>query len=248
MIPIYVCDDDQVMARNIQAQIEKHCMIQAYEFQIELVTGNPLELIQTIKKTERRGIYFLDVDLKNEALDGFSLGKEIRKYDPKGFLVYITGHHDLAFKTFQYHLEALDYIEKDNTEKMLENIRSCIDTIAQRIIESCTEEKEVYYTVKIGGLLKAIPVNEIYYFETANTSHRINLYTADERVDFIGNLKEIEKKMGTNFIRCHRSFLVNKNMIESVQLKNHILVLKNQEKCYLSRKMRSKVIQLIAER
>ena len=43
---------------------------------------------------------------------GFRLGRELRRRDPRGTLVYITSYEDLAWRTFQYHLEAFDYIVK----------------------------------------------------------------------------------------------------------------------------------------
>ena len=55
----------------------------------------------------------LDVDLKDGVWDGFALGQELRRRDPHGTLVYITSYGDLAWKTFQYHLEAFDYIVKE---------------------------------------------------------------------------------------------------------------------------------------
>ena len=38
----------------------------------------------------RGGVYFLDVDLKDGAWDGFTLGRELRRRDPHGTLIYIT--------------------------------------------------------------------------------------------------------------------------------------------------------------
>ena len=67
---------------------------------------------------------FLDVELKNEPMDGFGLGKIIRETDPRGFIIYVTAFEELAFETFRYHLEALDYIIKGDMEKMLNGIKA----------------------------------------------------------------------------------------------------------------------------
>ena len=63
-----------------------------------------------------RGVYFLDVELKDKSWDGFLLGCELRRRDPHGTLVYITSYGDLAWRTFQYHLEAFDYIVKETEQ------------------------------------------------------------------------------------------------------------------------------------
>ena len=82
---------------------------------------SPVVLLETLRQTRDRGnIYLLDVELKHPEYDGFLLGKEIRNTDPQGIIIYITSFRNLAFKTFQYHIEAFDYIVKDaDKRKML---------------------------------------------------------------------------------------------------------------------------------
>lgn len=244
MLPVYICDDEEKMREMLQVEIGRQIMIGAYDMQITLATGEPCELLKAIQKKPRRGIYFLDVDLKQEQSerDGFWLGKEIRKYDPRGFIIYITSFGDLAFKTFQYHLEALDYIVKEDILKMIPAIRDCLKIIVKRIQEeSLMVSPSSCFTLKMADSVKYIPISEIICFETSPRTHRILLYTETELFDFIGKLAEIEEMLGNDFIRTHRSYLIHKDKIQAVDYKNNEVTMTNGQVCLLSRSMKSKL-------
>ena len=106
MIGIYLCDDEDAVRHQIQTALEWKILVENYDMQVVCSASTAQELLDAAEN-ERRGIYFLDVELKDGAWDGFRLGQELRRRDPHGTLVYITSYRDLAWRTFQYHLEAL---------------------------------------------------------------------------------------------------------------------------------------------
>ena len=133
MLPIYICEDDGAVLAAQKEYLEKQILIEGYDMEVALCSRHPEDILNAVKAAPRRGIYFLDVELKGEPMDGFSLGQEIRKLDARGFLVYVTSFSDLAFETFRYHLEALDYIVKGNPEKMYGGIRESLAAITERM-------------------------------------------------------------------------------------------------------------------
>ena len=126
MVPIYLCDDDPQIRAAIRRELEKEILIKGYDMEVAAACAGPEELLEALQKSGQRGIYFLDVDLKHEQYTGFTLGQAIRKMDPRGFLIYVTAFGELAFETFRYQLEALDYIVKrEPEEEMFAGIRKC---------------------------------------------------------------------------------------------------------------------------
>lgn len=107
-------------------------MIEDYDFTVETVTTSPQEIVAALSSNPRQGIYFLDVDLKDETMNGFELGKQIRSLDTRGFIVYVTSHSELLTETFKYRLETLDYIPKEDEKHMLERIALCLADINER--------------------------------------------------------------------------------------------------------------------
>ena len=163
MVPIYLCDDDPQIRAAIRRELEKEILIKGYDMKVTAACAGPEELLEEMQKSGRRGIYFLDVDLKHEQYTGFTLGQAIRKMDPRGFLIYVTAFGELAFETFRYQLEALDYIVKENPEEMFAGIRKCMAAAVERMQDE-KEDDRAYFTVKFMDTVRHIPVDEILFF------------------------------------------------------------------------------------
>lgn len=244
MLPVYICEDDAKIRDAQREYLEKQILIEGYDMKIVLCSGHPEEIIRAVKESPGRGIYFLDVELKGEPMDGFGLGQEIRKLDSRGFLIYVTSFQDLAFETFRYHLEALDYIVKGNPRKMQEGIRHCLGVINERMCREKGEERK-FFSVKVMDVVKHVPVDEIVFFETAGRTHRIELHAVNDRMDFIGSMQELEENLGEKFLRVHRAYLVNVEQIAELDLKGREIRMKNGEKCMFSRNMKGVLLERI---
>ena len=139
MIQILLCDDDHQIRAEIEKQINNQILICQYDMQIAESTSSPSILLNRLKQMkQRQNLYFLDVELKDPEYDGFLLGQEIRLADPEGIIVYITSFRDLAYKTFQYHVEAFDYIIKDQPDKLSSSITKCLHDILDRMSSQFT--------------------------------------------------------------------------------------------------------------
>lgn len=237
MLPIYLCEDDEQIRAAERVWIEKQILMEGLDMEIALCTGNPEELLDCLARRPRQGIYFLDVELKGSSMDGFRLGQEIRKTDARGFLVYVTGFPDLAFETFRYHLEALDYICKQDSGQMYEGLTRCLKVIAGRVGRE-QGEQQAYFTVKTLDMIRHIPLDEILYFTTSGRTHRIELHARQERLDFIGSMQDLEQSLGQRFVRVHRAYLVRLDQIARIDLKAKEIILKNGVHCPFSRNMR----------
>ncbi len=242
MINIYLCDDEEAIRNQIQSEIENKIMIEAYDMRVVFSTGSPEELLCAAGKAEQKqNLYFLDVELKDSAYDGFLLGKELRRIDPHGTLVYITSFQNLAYRTFQYHLEAFDYIIKD-PKNQRDSIGKCLESLHVRLRQQSKTDAGGMYAVKIGDMVKYVPMKEIICFETTAKSHHVILHTKSSRMEFVGNLNEISMQMGEGFLRTHRSYLVAVDKITEVDLKHNVCRAGNVE-CLVSRKMKSELLK-----
>lgn len=244
MISIYICDDANNIRKAIRTEVEKEILIHNYDMQVICDKGTPQELLDCIGGHENRGIYFLDVDLKGSPMNGFLLGQEIRKRDPRGFLIYVTAYEDLAFETFRYKLEALDYIVKSNPSEMFGGIRRCLKVVKERITEERGRDCK-YFTVKYLDTVRHIPVNDILFFETGDKTHRILLHGMNGRMDFVGSMQNLETQLGDKFMRVHRAYLVNTEQIDHLELKKHQIVMKNGEICLYSRRIKDTLLNIL---
>ena len=233
MIPIFLCDDDNGVRLRIQAALERKIFMEGWDMSVACSADSPQSLLKAAEEEKpEHGIYFLDVDLKDQRWDGFLLGREIRRLDPRAVLVYITGYGQLAYKTFQYHLEAFDYIVKQ-PDLLEDSVCRCLEDIQARLAEERRTPDEIF-TLRAGDMLRHIPLRDILFFESASVSHHVLLHTANSRVDFLGSLNELEKQLGERFIRVHRAYLAAADKIDEVDLKRGVLRIRGRE-CPVSR-------------
>lgn len=237
MIGIYLCDDEEVIRCQIQTALERKIFAENYDMKVVCSAASARELLDAAEN-DKQGIYFLDVELKDEAWDGFRLGRELRRRDPHGTLVYITSYKDLAWRTFQYHLEAFDYIVK-GTEPIGASAARCLDEIHAHLLAKRRSPAEIF-TLRTGEMVRHVPLCDILFFETAPAPHHVFLHTSGSRMDFLGSLNELEGQLGDQFIRTHRSYLVAADKIDAVDLKQGRLWAGGRE-CLLSRTGKAKL-------
>jgi len=242
MISIYLCDDEESVRHQLKTALEWKIFVENYDMKVVCAASTAQALLDAAQDS-RRGVYFLDVDLKDGAWDGFTLGRELRRRDPHGTLVYITSYGDLAWKTFQYHLEAFDYIVKEG-EQTGSDAAQCLEAVHARLLDERHDPAEVF-SLRTGDETRHVPLANILFFETAPKAHHVFLHTADSRLDFVGSLNDLERELGGRFVRVHRAYLAAWDKIETVDGKGNqvrvggrICLLSRTGKAELKKKLR----------
>ena len=100
-----------------------------------------------------------------------------------------------------------------------------------------TNKTHKIYTTQVGGRKISVDYDDIYFFETSANIHKVILHAKDRQIEFSGTIKELTSALDDNFVRCHRSFLVNKNNIKEVDAKNRLIYFTNGESCLMSTRM-----------
>lgn len=235
MLNIFVCEDDTVQRKSIVQIIKNTVLIEELDMQLILDTPNPYELLETVKTSQNTGIYFLDIDLKCD-MNGMKLAQQIRLYDPRCFIIFVTSHSELSYMTFQYRVEAMDFVLKDNPAEAKVKIRECLLNALERYTLQTNKTHKVY-TIEIGDRRISVDYNDILFFETSSNIHKVILHAKDRQIEFSSTIKELEKILDDTFVRCHRSFLVNKSNIQEIDTKNRIIYFINGETCLMSTRM-----------
>ena len=60
------------------------------------------------------------------------------------------------------------------------------------------------------------------------------LHYDNKVIEFYGKMKELERTLDNRFCRCHTSFIINKEKIKEINIKNRIAYLVNNKKCLIS--------------
>lgn len=243
LIEVYICEDIKEQRDVIVKYINSAILINEYDMRLKIDTDNPDELLEEVKTSENLGLYFLDIDLKTNK-NGLILAREIREYDPRGFIVFITSHSEMSLLTFKYKVEALDYILKDDSKQLQSRICACIDHVNKKYMDINRGHNKTI-TITKGGRKIVLEYKSILYFETSDNEHKLIVHTPNKSIEFFGKMKDIEAEVGRDFIRCHRAYLVNKENIKEVVYTDKTIVMKNGGVCPISHRMMSKVKNII---
>ena len=68
MIPIYLCDDEETVRHQIQTALEWKIFIENYDMKVVCAASAARALLEAVEDN-RRGIYFLDVNLHDGMWD-----------------------------------------------------------------------------------------------------------------------------------------------------------------------------------
>ncbi len=235
MLNILICEDDKQQREKFIRIVKDVILIEDFDMELALATGSPDELISYISENSASGLYFLDIDLKSD-VNGIELATEIRKYDPRGFIVFVTTHAEMSYLTFLYKVEALDYIIKDDYKNVRERVHQCIVDANIKHSTKMADSPKIF-SVKVDDKIINMELNKILFFETSSKIHKIIIHAIDRQVEFYSKMKDIENSLDSRFYRCHGSYIVNKNNIKEVDTVNRTIHMINGEECIVSTRL-----------
>lgn len=207
MLKVYICEDNTKQREYLTSCISEIIKVEDFAFEVAVSTDDPKVILDAIKEENQEGIYFLDIDL-NTDINGIELADEIRKIQPRCYIIFVTTHSEMSYMTFSYKVEAMDFIIKDNVREIKNRVHQCLincDQLSGRQSDDVTQN----FMVRMGDRVKAVPYNDILFFEVSKNSRKIILYAKNCKLEFVGKMKDIERDMAQRnqcFFRCHRSF------------------------------------------
>lgn len=229
MINIVICDDEKSYQEILEFKIKKIFSDELnLECQIDYVSS--LEDLENFIENKRVEIVFLDIMVnENNSIDWLIKRKENRSF--KEQYIVMT-----AFPIESYRISEVEtcfYLIKSKMtdEQLLKGIKKAIN---------CVTKKEANQKIiKIGKTNYKINLQEITFIETFNNSIMIHMATG-EKYHVYSTLKEFEKELTPNFLRCHKSYMVNMNFIAGYE--PHKFLLKNSEQVSIPPKKYAEMI------
>lgn len=234
MIDIYICEDNEKQRNYLKSQIDNFIAFEQLDMQITTATDDPAIILSAAQHSSNCRLYFLDIDLNTPETNGFLLAQNIRKIEPRCFIVFVTSHIELSYYTYQYKVEALDFIVKDNIDTMKNKIHECILNAYEKHTHSSQHNISIFTATMPDGKQISVPHSEIIAFETSNTTHKIIFHGKNRLLEFPEQLNTLEKELNEHFFRCHRSTIVNLMNIKEIDYKDSVIIMCDDSRYPLS--------------
>lgn len=226
MLKIIVCDDDFFTLQYTSELLEEAIQANRTDAQIVCLASAGRELLHFIRNKPDSYLYFLDYDFGKSELNGIDLVKNIYKTDPNGKIVFVTSHTDKGLDILRSGIQAFGFIEKSpKPEKMIAEYRKYLNMANPQACETAAAPS-LELSIGIDETITLF-ISEISFVDSVKTiAHSICYHTFDgSEITVRDTLEHAQKVLGADFIRCHRSVLVNKNHV--VSLKNGLIKLSN---------------------
>ncbi len=228
---VVICEDNPYQQEMIYTRLRNYAMINHPGVEFVLVASGADEVLKFME-TNNADCFFLDIELGGGS-NGLQLAAEIRKKDLLANIIFVTDYSEGLKLTFKYKIAALDYILKQTDDDFPDKLIGALESSIQRYKQIGVTQTVNFFQVKIGELIKNIPYENIYYFETSANIHKIILYEKNGIYEFYGKLKDIEHIQPT-FFRCHKSFVINLQYVVQIDKKKKYVELVNGTKCPIS--------------
>lgn len=217
MIKIAICDDTKselLYLINLLTTYSQHHPYLDLEIRHFL---SPHQLLEELHNNVNYQIYLLDVRMPN--LNGIELGREIRSFHRDCIIIFLTYSKDYAIDA--YRIYAYQYLVKPVTQEIL------FETL-DKALEHIPIEPSKNIAVKTREGLVNIYLHTIKYVEFHN--HILDFYLSSNLFVTSTNMRlSFETLMEpliseTNFIRTHKSYVVNLNYVKQLKPLEFILI------------------------
>ncbi|WP_430792538.1 two-component system response regulator LytT [Bacillus subtilis] len=222
--------DDEMLARDELAYLLKRT-----NEEMEINEAENIESAFDQMMDQKPDLLFLDVDLSGE--NGFDIAKRLKKMKHPPAVVFATAYDQYALKAFE--VDALDYLTKPFDEERIQQTLKKYKKVNRDIveIEQNSHAGQHKLALSVGGSIVIVDTKDIIYAGTEDG--HVNVKTFDHSYTVSDTLVVIEKKLpDSDFIRVHRSFVVNTEYIKEIQPwfnSTYNLIMKDGSKIPVSR-------------
>ncbi len=245
MLKALLIDDEERATDSLRLMIEK-MVPQIQQVKVCNDSRKAAEMIQAFQP----GLVFLDIQMPH--LNGFQLLEQMPNKSFK--LIFTTAYNEYAIQAIRF--SAFDYLLKPiDVEELQASVQRFLDT-QQDYKEQFDLLKNIMHNMQAPSaddFRLALPTREgVYYLQPGDLvrceaiGNYTKFFTADGKTHIISKtLGEYDALLSSqNFIRTHKSHLVNKKFIAFID-HDGFAVLKDKTKVEVSRRRKEEVMEAL---
>jgi DNA-binding LytR/AlgR family response regulator len=197
-----IVDDDKISCKVLEGYVKKSTSLNLLgSYNDSIAARNIL--------TERQDIDLVILDIEMPEMNGFDF---IGSLDFPPNIIIVTSAEEYALKAFDFNV--VDYLLKPvSYGRFCKAIDKTIRYYSRKEVSN-TGDEEIF--IKKGSSLVKLKLKDIIYIEALE--NYVTLTTNDDKFTIHFTMKAIESQVPSGlFIRVHRSFIINKSMIQAIK-------------------------------
>ena len=230
MLSFVVCDDNVVILNKISKMLETIFIKHSFDANIVLQEACGRNVITFIQENHV-DVLLLDINLKGD-VSGLNIAEELRKTNINAYIIFTTGH--LEYVMMAYKFKTFDYLPKPITFERLE------ETILRLFNDLENSHRNKY--IKIGNTQTIVCENDIQYIK--RDGMKLVFHTDSQEYETYSSFNKIQTSLPDNFVRCHKSFIVNINKISNIEASSNIISFGNNSHCLIGPKYKNNFMEV----
>lgn len=230
MLNFIVCDDNVNILEKISKMLETIFINNSLDANIVLQASEGKPVIDFVRNNHI-DVLLLDINLKGK-ISGLHIAEELRKSNKNAYLIFTTAH--LEYAMLAYKFKTFDYLPKSITFERLE------ETILRLFCDLESSHKKNY--IKIGKSQTIVCENDIQYIR--RDGMKLVFHTTKQDYETYSSFAKIETFLPENFVRCHKSFIVNINNISNIEAATNIISFGNDDYCLIGPKYKNNFMEV----
>lgn len=227
MLNFVICDDNLNMLDKFSKFIESIFIKHNFDAQLGLITSEVDELLNYIDEN-KTDVLFLDINLKSN-ISGLEVASKVREKNKNIYIIFTTAHLEYAMVAYKF--KTFDYLAKPITYERLE------ETI-NRLFDDINGSPKRY--IKIDNKNTIIDESEILYVK--RDGMKLIFHTKNRDYETYSSFNKIQEVLPDNFIRAHKSFIVNIKKISNLDSVTNLVYFNDNSTCDIGPKFKKTFI------
>ncbi len=217
---IAICDDESKICEMLNSKVKKifpDAEVISYTSGKELLNDNAFPDI-------------LLLDIKMPDISGMDVASELRSRNFRNIIIFITGEEDEVFNSFD--VQPFHFLVKPVLDDKLKTV---LENAAKELSNRKNNPSDNYEFINIQSGTSHIRVNLSMLIYAEVYDRKTILHMKKENIEYYGQLSALEKLVGEDFFRIHRSYLVNMRYVQRYDRTTVRMI--NGDKLSLSRRL-----------
>ena len=229
MLSFVLCDDNSSAINKLSKMLNSIIISHNLKAQIIYTTTDSTDLLKFVKNNST-DVILLDIDFKTLP-SGLEIAEQIRKINKSVYIIFVTGHFEFGMVAYKY--KTFDFLQKPLTKERFE------ETIL-RLYSDIFGNKARY--IRLDNDKTVIKEDSIKFIKKEGM--KVIFHTDSRNYETYSSFNKIANMLPYNFVRCHKSYIVNIAKIDNIDMTNNSINFNENDKCFIGPKYKNDFMEV----
>lgn len=229
MLKFIICDDNPSVLDKLSKMLESIFIKHNIDAEVCLKAKCASEVLSYLNENSANVIFF-DIELKSD-INGLELAERIRKTNKSTYFIFLTGYFEYIYQALK--VKIFDFLPKPITVERLE-------ATILRLLSDINGNPKKY--IRIDNKNTIIDRDSIYYIR--RNGMKLMFQTENRTYETYSSFNKIQSHLPENFVRCHKSYIVNVNKISDIK-SNSTIMFDDKNSCMIGPKYKNSFMEVL---